>query len=58
MSKFGKLDKKSIALFLACASVLGDGKTSAMNSNKNQVKNSQSLTAVGGGAKSLCSSVF
>ena len=42
MSKFGKLDKKQIALVLSLASVLG-GKASAMNSNKNRVKSSQSL---------------
>ena len=42
MSKFGKLDKKQIALVLSLASVLG-GKASAMNSNKNWVKSSQSL---------------
>ena len=42
MSKFGKLDKKQIALVLSLASVLG-GKASAMNSNKNWVKSSPSL---------------
>ena len=42
MSKFGKLDKKQIALVLSLASILG-GKASAMNSNKNRVKSSQSL---------------
>ena len=49
MSKFGKLDKKQIALVLTLASVLG-GKTSAMNANRNQAKSSQSLGAVGGGS--------
>ena len=48
MSKFGKLDKKQIALLLTLASVLG-GKASAMNANRNQAKSSQSLGAVGGG---------
>ena len=47
MSKFGKLDKKQVALALGLASFLG-GRASAMNSNKNQVKSSQSLGAVGG----------
>lgn len=42
MSKFGKLDKKQIALALSLASVLGV-KAQAMNTNKNQVKRSQSL---------------
>jgi len=48
MSKFGKLDKKQVALVLGLASVLGGSKASAMNSNKNQAKSSQSLGAVGG----------
>ena len=43
MSKFGKLDKKQIALVLSLASVLGGSGASAMNSNKNWVKSSQSL---------------
>ena len=48
MSKFGKLDKKQIALVLSLASVLGGSGASAMNSNKNQAKSSQSLGAVRG----------
>ena len=47
MLKFGKFDKKQIALVLSLASVLGV-KAQAMNTNKNQVKRSQSLGAVGG----------
>lgn len=43
MSKFGKLDKKQVALALSLASVLGGSGASAMNSNKNRVKSSQSL---------------
>ena len=39
---------KFIAL-MACMSALG-GKTSAMNMNKNEVKNPQTLMAVGGGS--------
>ena len=49
MSKFGKLDKKQVALVLGLASVLGGSKASAMSPNKNQAKSSQSLGAVGGG---------
>ena len=48
MSKFGKLDKKQVALVLGLASVLGGSKASAMSPNKNQAKSSQSLGAVGG----------
>lgn len=51
MSKFGKFDKKQIALVLSLASVLG-GKAQAMNTNKNQAKRSQSLGAVGGATSS------
>ncbi|MBR0183580.1 MAG: hypothetical protein IJQ10_00195 [Clostridia bacterium] len=43
MSKFGKLDKKQVALVLGLASVLGGSKASAMSPNKNQAKSSQSL---------------
>ena len=50
MSKFGKLDKKQVALALSLASVLGGSKASAMSPNKNQAKSSQSLGAVGGAA--------
>ena len=46
MSKFGKLDKKQIALVLSLASVLGGSGASAMNSNKNWVKSSPSLGVV------------
>ena len=44
-----KLGKDKIALFLACASVLG-GKTQAMNINKAQ--SPQTVAAVGGGGLS------
>ena len=47
MSKFGKLDKKQVALVLSLASVLG-GKASGINNNKSDVKSSQTLGAVGG----------
>ena len=49
MSKF---NRKKIAVALAFAALFGN-KTSAMNSNKNQVKNPQTLAAVGGAASNI-----
>jgi hypothetical protein len=40
--------RNKFAVFMACASVLA-GKTSAMNMNKNDIKNPQNLGAVRGG---------